>query len=298
VEILDQFGARVTTGTNSITLAIGTNPGGGTLSGTKTRSAVSGVATFAGLSINKVGSGYTLAATSSGLTGASSTAFAVTSGGPAAIVQTLLTSGNVLTNQNVYTTAPIAPAANTLVTIALLSHRAAATISPTVSGGGMASWTLVASVDFDTLSLPHRRLSIYRAMSASPGSGPITFSFTNQVSNLEWIVSQWDGVDPSGTNGAGAIGQVGSARADATTGLSVVLSPLGGPANVVLGAFGVNSQTAVVTPGPGFTEIDEQPANEGTRGDLQTQQGSQGTSSATWTNLKGGALAVEIKAGP
>jgi hypothetical protein len=214
------------------------------------------------------------------------------------ITHTLLTVGNVLTNQNVYTTASVAPAPNALVTIAVLSHRSTATISPTVSGGGMASWGLVASVDFDSLSLPHRRLSIYRAMSASPGSGPITFGFTNQVSNLEWIVSQWDGVETSGVNGAGAIGQSASNRADATNGLSVSLAPFDNAANVAYGAFGVTSQVAAVIPGSGFTEIAEQPANEGTKGDLQTEwAANRNAISATWTNLRGGALGVEIRAG-
>jgi len=39
-------------------------PGGGTLSGTTTLSAVSGVATFSNLSIDKSGAGYTLTAAS------------------------------------------------------------------------------------------------------------------------------------------------------------------------------------------------------------------------------------------
>ena len=54
----------------SITVAIGTNPGGGTLSGTTTVAAVSGVATFSTLSINAAGAGYTLNAASGALTGA------------------------------------------------------------------------------------------------------------------------------------------------------------------------------------------------------------------------------------
>ncbi len=297
VEIRDQFEARVTGATNSVTVAIGTNPAGGTLAGTTTVAAVNGVATFPGLSVDNVGSGYTLAATSAGLTGATSNGFDITATPPVGITHALLTSGNSVVNQNLYTTASIAPAPNTLVTIALLSHRATATISPTVAGGGMASWTLVASVDFDTLSLPHRRLSIYRAMSAAPGSGAITFNFTNQVSNLEWIVSQWDGVETSGANGAGAIGQTGSNRADAVSGLSVALAPFGDPNNVAFGAFGVNSQVLAITPGAGFTEIDEQPANEGTRGDLQAEWAvDRPTIGASWTTLKGGALGVELKA--
>ncbi|HEX6614696.1 MAG TPA: hypothetical protein VF046_00180, partial [Gemmatimonadales bacterium] len=145
--------------------------------------------------------------------------------------------------------------------------------------------------------LPHRRLTIYRAMSASPGSGPITFKFTNQVSNLEWIVSQWDGVETSGVNGAGAIVQTGSNRANSVNGLDVTLAPFANPANVALGAFGVNSQTAVITPAAGFIEIDEQPANEGTRGDLQTEWAvNRPTVGATWNFLKGGALGIEIRA--
>jgi hypothetical protein len=45
-------------------IAIGANPVGGTLSGTTTVAAVAGTATFANLSIDKAGAGYTLAATS------------------------------------------------------------------------------------------------------------------------------------------------------------------------------------------------------------------------------------------
>jgi 23S rRNA pseudouridine955/2504/2580 synthase len=64
-------------------VAIGTNPAAGTLSGTKTVSSVSGVATFSTLSIDKAGTGYTLSATSGTLTGATSNAFNVTPGAAA-----------------------------------------------------------------------------------------------------------------------------------------------------------------------------------------------------------------------
>ena len=77
VQIVDQFG-NPTTSTANVTLVIGTNPGGGTLSGTTTVAAVNGVATFSNLSIDKTGTGYTLTAASSGLTGATSSPFNVT----------------------------------------------------------------------------------------------------------------------------------------------------------------------------------------------------------------------------
>src|SRR6185295_4114551 len=75
VTVQDAFGNTVPSSSASITVAIGANPGGGALSGTATVSAVSGVATFSNLSIDKSGTGYTLTAASGALTGASSSSF-------------------------------------------------------------------------------------------------------------------------------------------------------------------------------------------------------------------------------
>ena len=80
VLVQDAGGNTVTASTAAITIAIGTNPSGGALSGTLTHAAVAGVATFSGVSIDKAGTAYTLTATSSGLTSATSTAFNVTVG--------------------------------------------------------------------------------------------------------------------------------------------------------------------------------------------------------------------------
>lgn len=63
--------------TGAITLAIGANPSGGALAGTRTVDAVNGVATFSDLSIDKEGAGYTLTASSGSLAGATSAAFNV-----------------------------------------------------------------------------------------------------------------------------------------------------------------------------------------------------------------------------
>jgi len=79
VTIQDAAGATVTTSTATVVLALGANPGGGTLSctGGLSKAAVNGVAAFSGCAINSVGVGYTLAAASSGLTGATSALFDV-----------------------------------------------------------------------------------------------------------------------------------------------------------------------------------------------------------------------------
>jgi hypothetical protein len=81
VEVRDALNNRVTGAVNQITLAIQNNAGGGTLSGTVTNVApVSGVASFSNASIDKSGTGYTLSASASGLTGATSSAFNITAG--------------------------------------------------------------------------------------------------------------------------------------------------------------------------------------------------------------------------
>ncbi|KFE70236.1 S8 family serine peptidase [Hyalangium minutum] len=78
VSMADQFGNAVTTGSTSVTVALGANPGGSTLSGTTTVNASNGVATFSNLSLQKVATGYTLTASADGLTGTTSNAFAIT----------------------------------------------------------------------------------------------------------------------------------------------------------------------------------------------------------------------------
>src|SRR5439155_941490 len=72
---LDAGGNPVPGFSGAVTVAIGTNPAGGTLGGTRTFAAIAGVATFPSLSINQAGSGYTLSATAVGLTGATSAPF-------------------------------------------------------------------------------------------------------------------------------------------------------------------------------------------------------------------------------
>jgi uncharacterized repeat protein (TIGR03806 family) len=77
VAIQDSAGNTVTSSTATVTVAIGTNPGGAALGGTTSVAAVNGVATFGNLSLNNAGTGYTLTASSSGLTGATSSTFNV-----------------------------------------------------------------------------------------------------------------------------------------------------------------------------------------------------------------------------
>src|SRR5205823_6099924 len=83
-DLQDAQGNTATGFTGNVTVAIGTNPGSGTLAGTATVAASAGVASFANLSIDKVGTGYTLTATGEG--SATSAAFNITAGTAAHLV--------------------------------------------------------------------------------------------------------------------------------------------------------------------------------------------------------------------
>ena len=79
--IEDAYGNVVTSASNKVTVALSNNPTGAKLGGTLSETASKGVATFSGLTLNKVGTGYTLALSSSGLTGATTSPITVTSTG-------------------------------------------------------------------------------------------------------------------------------------------------------------------------------------------------------------------------
>jgi hypothetical protein len=97
VLVQDPYGNTVWGPGPSITVALGTNPGGGVLSGTSTQAASNGAATFSDLNIDKPGTGYTLTAAADGLTGSTSSPFS-TNGAPVATVT--VTPGQVEANDN------------------------------------------------------------------------------------------------------------------------------------------------------------------------------------------------------
>jgi hypothetical protein len=85
VAIEDANGNVVTTGSNAtatVVISIFNNPGGGTLTGTATENAVAGIATFNGLGISKIGTGYKLVADSAPLSLAFSNSFNISAGVP------------------------------------------------------------------------------------------------------------------------------------------------------------------------------------------------------------------------
>jgi trimeric autotransporter adhesin len=86
IEVADAGGNLVQSSTAPVSIAFGANNLGGTLSGTLSHNAASGVATFNNLSIDVAWSGYTLKATSAGLTAVTSPTFTVNPGAPVALI--------------------------------------------------------------------------------------------------------------------------------------------------------------------------------------------------------------------
>ncbi|WP_224247027.1 S8 family serine peptidase [Hyalangium gracile] len=155
VGLVDAFGNSVTTGTNSVTLALGNNPSGGTLTGTTTATMSAGVATFSNLSLSKAGTGYTLVATATGLTSATSQAFDIT---PAAAAKLAF----VTQPPNGYEGLPLNPAVQVAIQDAF-GNATTSTANVTVALGNnptsavLAGTTTVAAVNgvatFSTLSV-------------------------------------------------------------------------------------------------------------------------------------------------
>jgi hypothetical protein len=89
VTVEDASGVAVPSAGVQVTVAIGANPAGGTLSGTLTAGTnAGGVASFGNLSVDKAGAGYTLTASGGSLTGATSSSFTVTAATAARFVIT------------------------------------------------------------------------------------------------------------------------------------------------------------------------------------------------------------------
>jgi dUTPase len=86
VSIQNADGETMTAATNTVTVAMGSGPAAASLKGTLSVAAVNGVARFSTLMLERAAQGYTLTANASGLSGATSPAFDVTSAAPASLV--------------------------------------------------------------------------------------------------------------------------------------------------------------------------------------------------------------------
>src|SRR2546430_1617186 len=153
----DARGNQAASFTGNVTVALGTNPAGGTLSGSTTVAAVAGISTFPALSVNKSGSGYALTATASGLAGATSATFGITPGPPTQLAFTVQPSGTAAGASITPALQIVArdaqgntvPSFTGVVTLALETNPAGGTLSGTTSVAAVAGVATFSTLSID-----------------------------------------------------------------------------------------------------------------------------------------------------
>lgn len=212
-----------------------------------------------------------------------------------AITQTPLTSDTAFFSGTSYDTASVSPGANKLVIVGAKCSAASAPSPSGISGAGL---TFVKFVE--GLSAPAQtNVSLWRAMSASPGSGVLTITHSG-ADLVQWSVFELDGVETSGSNGENAVNANVDDEVDVSgsnTSITATLpNAFGHVNNGVISACGwLNfGAAATCTPGSGFTEIHEFNFDAGGVGHaLQTQfrPDNDLTADVTWS-LAGGMIIV------
>ena len=182
IEVKDQYGFTDSSDNSTqVTVAISANPGGGTISGTLTRTATAGVVTFSDISIDKKGAGYTLIAAATSLTTATTNSFNITHAAanklafstqpatvaagavisPSVAVMVQDTYGNTVTADN-----------TTEVTIAIGSNPGGSTLSGTLTRIATAG-----VVSFNNLSLEKAAAGYILSGSATGLASALSASF-------------------------------------------------------------------------------------------------------------------------
>jgi hypothetical protein len=210
-----------------VTLSLGNNPGAGTLSGTVTASTnLLGVVTFSNLSIDKAGTGYTLTASSSGLTPVSSRSFNIT---PAA-AKTLQ-----------ITTAPTSGAASALANLGPISVQRLDAFGNLVTAGDLAVG----------LSSSATGTGLFAGTTGGPAVTTVTIP--NGLSAASFRYGDTKAGTPTltaGSTGLTAATQAATITAGTATKLAVLSAPVTGTASasVALGPITVQRQDAFGNP--------------------------------------------------
>lgn len=171
---------------------------------------------------------------------------------------TNLTSGTDTDGNSTATTASISPSSNKplLLSVASRTGITADPNQPTITGNGL-TWVAIGTTVYDNTSSSRRRITLFRALGASPSSGAISIDFGGQNQTAVcWSVEEISGSDTSGTNGSGAITQsaVNQDTSGTASSLTVTLSSFSSGNNATYGCFG-NAQTGVWNAGSGFTVL-------------------------------------------
>ena len=261
VAVQNDLGGTVANAAHTVTLALSSNPGSATLSGTTSVQAINGIATFPNLSLDKAGAGYTLIATATNLAPATSTGFNNGAGPASQLTLTTAPPASATSGQ------PLAPQpsvqlrdafGNAVGQAGVVVTAGIASGSATLGGSTTATTNTAGLAAFATLALTGTGSAVtigFSATGVTPAtSGPI--SLAPPPATALAIVTQPSATAPSGV--AFAV-QPSVKLRDAsgndvqTAGVTISASLASGPAGGTL-----NGATAVQTTSTGtatFTNL-------------------------------------------
>lgn len=205
----------------------------------------------------------------------------------------LLTSGSNTTDATSFATASVAPGSNRAVYLGVIGSSSAGDTTPTATGNGL---TWVAEESIAVPGTNNRRLTVFRAMGASPSAGAITIDWgaTSQLS-AAWVVVECANVNTSGTNASGATRQSTSNTTTSGTSLTGTLASLDHASNVHL-CF-VGNDVGAVTPDADFAEL----GDVGVSGALIRAQASWAVNetvcTSTFSSGNAACVSLEVKSG-
>lgn len=172
-------------------------------------------------------------------------------------------------------------------------------MTPTASGNGL-TWVQAGTVLYNDIASPGKRLTLFRAMGASPTSGAVTIDFSgNSQSGIAWSIFEFDGVDTSGSDGENAVAQVVSEAQDSQASpYTLTLAAFGSVDNIAVGCLAKDG-SEVIDPLDSFVEIHELANGSPGSNDTQTQWKDADDPTIQWggswtRNL--GAIGLEVVA--
>jgi len=204
-----------------------------------------------------------------------------------------LTSSYDNVDRSTYTTASVAPTANALLLLTVLSRKASTTASaPSSVTGNDLTWVKIVEV---ATANGFSNLSVWRAMGAAPSAGTISIPLGSSHAGCAWSLNEFTGVDTTGTDGAGAIVQSDSYTDTGVTSALLTLAVFASSNNVAFGAVGVAVDEAI-TVGSGFTGLSSD-FGSAINASLRTEyQRNDRTVDFSWTTSGNPVeIAIEIK---